>query len=146
MIEEHRPPRLSKIKRERADRRDRTVDPLSYGGAVEGGKSGRREDRPSLFNFANLEMTKVGEASGPRPGGSSRAETGRDDAGAEGENKDNLEVGEWNAVHDQFEKQDDTGMHLELEDSEEESGMDQEPASKVIEGLFGEWNLAKAPE
>jgi hypothetical protein len=65
-------------------------------------------------------------------------ETGQADAGAEGENKDILEQGKWDAVDDQPEKQEDTSMHLDLEDSEE-SGMDQKPASKVIEGLFGGW-------
>jgi hypothetical protein len=136
VIEEHSPPRRLKSKRVREERREsgyRTVDPAAYGGVVGGRMSSKREDRP-------LRSTKLGEASNAVPGESSRVEgAGRDDAGAEGENKDNLEQRKLDAVDGQSEKQEDTSMHLELEDSEEESGMDQEPASKVIEGLFGEW-------
>jgi hypothetical protein len=154
-------------RREARRTRDDSIGSDEFVGIEEhGGKRSRREDRLPLFN---LERTEVGEASGPVPGGSSRVKTGRDDVGktrreleayklvktredyelektrkeVEGENKDNLEKGKWNAVHDQSEKHEDTGMHLELEDSEEESGMDQEPANKVIEGLFGEWKPGK---
>ncbi|PMD58069.1 uncharacterized protein K444DRAFT_20191 [Hyaloscypha bicolor E] len=136
VIEEHSPPRRLKSKRVREERHEsgyRTVDPAAYGGVVGGRMSSKREDRP-------LRSTKLGEASNAVPGESSRVEgAGRDDAGAEGENKDNLEQRKLDAVDSQSEKQEDTSMHLELEDSEEESGMDQEPASKVIEGLFGGW-------